>query len=338
MPETNFVYTPVYLTKVEVGMAFKIATYDEIEPEEATLIDQVCFGVPTTPDRVQQVRQLDKRSSDYYGVYALDDTGRAVSQVVVLHIDTQTREGRERVAGIAAVGTLPGHLRRGMSTELMEKANELSQERGIRISFLLTSSSLVAHEMYVKLGYKTLATFDRGYKQLSGRPRKHHGVQLRRFKITDAPKLDRLFSLQTEDRLGFIHRPDGFIAMKVRTHQVMPEKIKVAIWRNKTVGYLRIESEADFVSTEELVGLDDETRHDILEQVENLPSARWAFCYALCDARISQVYQSRGYNVHKPGFGRVMATCLDSSLSGDEISSLYDVDDDRFVIYPFDTF
>jgi predicted acetyltransferase len=257
---------------------------------------------------------------------------------VVLHIDTQTTEGREKVAGIVAVGTLPGHLRRGMSTELMEKAHELSQERGIRISFLLTSSSLVAHEMYVKLGYKTLDTFDRGFKQLSGRCRKHHGVHLRRFKITDAPKLDRLFTLQTEDRLGFIYRQDGFIAMKVKTRQVMPERIKVAVWRNKTVGYIRIESEADFVSSEELVGLDDETRHGILEQVENLPSARWAFCYALGDARISQVYRSRGYNVHKPGFGRVMATCLDSSLSGDELSRLYGVYDDRFVIYSLDTF
>ena len=319
-------------------LAFRIVTYDEIEPEEATLIDQVCFGVPITPDRVRQIRKLDRRCSDYYGVYALDDDGRAVSQVVVLHIDTQTTEGLESVAGIAAVGTLPGHLRRGMSTALMEKAHELSQERGIRISFLLTFSSLVAHEMYLKLGYKTFATFDRGYKHLRRRTRKRHGIQLRGFKIKDAPKLDRLFSLQTEGRLGFIHRQNGFIAMKVRTHQVMPERIKVAGWHGKTVGYLRVESEADFVSTEELVGLDDETRHGILEEVENLPKARWAICYGLCDARISQVYQSRGYNVHKPGFGRVMATCLDSSLSGDEISELYGVDDDRFVIYPFDTF
>ncbi len=319
-------------------MAFKIVTYDEIEPEGATLIDQVCFGSPITPDRVKLERRLDKRCSDYYGIYALDETGRAVSQVVVLHIDTETRDGREKVAGIVAVGTLPGHLRRGMSTTLMRRAHELSRERGIRISFLLTSSSLVAHEMYVKLGYKTLATFDRGYKQLVRKSRGHRVVQLRKFRLTDASKLDRLFSMQTKDRLGFIHRQDGFIAMKVKTKQVNPERIKVAVFRGKFVGYVRVDSEADFVSIDELVGVDDATKSKMLDQVESQPKAKWAFCYGLCDARMSQLLESRGYTLHKPAFGRVMATSLDVSLSGVELSTLYGVDEIQFVIYPFDTF
>jgi len=221
---------------------------------------------------------------------------------------------------------------------LMKRAHGLSQERGIRISFLLTSSSLVAHEMYVKLRYKSLATFDRGYKRLAGRPRRNRGAQLRKFRLADASKLDKLFSLQTKDRLGFIHRQDGFISMKVKTQQVMPERIKVAVTQGKVVGYLRVDSEADFVSIDELVGVDDAIRFSMLDQVEGQPKAKWALCYGLCDARMSQLYQSRGYNIHKPGFGRVMATCLDSSLSWDEISRLYGVDAGQFVIYPFDTF
>ncbi len=316
----------------------KIVTYDEIEPEEAMLIDEVCFGVPTTPEKVKLIRRLDSRSQDYYGIYALDNDGKAVSQVVVLHIDTQTREGREKVAGIQGVATLPGHLRRGASTALMRRAHELARERGIRIAFLLTSSSLVAHRMYVKLGYTTLATFDRGYKRIARKTGKQRRVQLRNFNVGAASKLDELFASQTTGRLGFIHRQDRFIAMLVKTYQATPQKVKIAYSGGKVVGYVRVESEADVVSTNEVVGLDDSTRHSVLDEVERQPHARWAHCYALCDARISKLYQRRGYRLHKPSFGRVMAASVDGSLTNDEIARFYGRDEKLFVIYSSDCF
>ncbi len=320
------------------GCGLKIVTYDEIEPEDAMLIDEVCFGIPTTPEKVKMIRLLDNRCSDYYGVYALDDDGKAVSQVVVLHIDTQTREGREKVAGIEGVATLPGHLRRGVSTVLMRRAHELARERGIRIAFLLTSSSLVAHGMYVKLGYTTVATFDRGYKRIAEKTGKQRRVQLRKFNVGVAEKLDELFASQTRDRLGFIHRQARFIAMIVKTHQATPEKIKIAYSGRKVVGYVRFESEGDVVSTNEVVGVDDSTRHSVLDEVERQPHARWAHCYGLCDARISKLYQSRGYHLHKPGFGRVMAASVDACLTNDEIARLYGRDEKRFLIYSSDCF
>jgi predicted acetyltransferase len=316
----------------------KVVTYDEIEPEDAMLIDEVCFRVPTPPDKVKMIRRLDKRCPDYYGVYAKDDDGNAVSQVVVLHIDTQTREGREKVAGIQAVATLPGHLRRGMSTELMRRVHELLREQGIRISFLLTSSSLVAHGMFAKIGYTTLATFDRGYKRIRKEPEKQQRVQLRKFDSRVASRLDELFSSQTRDRLGFIHRQDGFMAMLVKTNQATPEKLKFAYMGGKVVGYTSIQEEASVVNMDELVGIDDPTRSSILDQVERQPHALWAHCYGLCDARLSQLYRSKGYRLHEPCFGRVMVASVDGSLTGDEIAKLYGKDENRFVIYSLDCF
>ena len=302
------------------------------------LIDEVCFKVPMPPDRVKMIRRLDKRCSDYYGVYAMDDDGTAVSQVVVLHIDTQTSEGREKVAGIQAVATLPGHLRRGMSTALMRRVHELLREQGIRISFLLTSSSLVAHGMFVKIGYTTLATFDRGYKRIGKEPKEQQRVQLRKFDAGVASKLDELFSSQTRDRLGFIHRQDDFMAMLVKTNQATPEKFKIAYSGGRVVGYTRIQDEADVVIMDELVGTDNPTRSGILEQVERQPHALWAHCYGLCDARLSQLYQSKGYRLHEPCFGRVMVASVDGSLTADEMAKLYGKDEKRFVIYSLDCF
>lgn len=325
-------------TRRRGGFSLRIVTYDEIEPEDAMLIEMVCFGISTTPEKIKLIRQLDKRSSDYYSIYALDDHGKPVSQVVVLHIDTQTQEGREKIAGIQAVATLPGHLRRGVSTALMRRAHELAREQGIRIAFLTTSSSLVAHGMYVKLGYSTLATFDRGYKRITGNSGKQRRLSLKKFDTRVASKLDELFSSQTRDRLGFIHRQNGFMAMLVKTNQATAEKLKIVYSGGKVVGYTRLQSEADVVTTNELVGTDDVTRSSILDQVERQPHALWAHCHSLCDARLSQLYRNKGYRLHEPCFGRVMVASVDRSLTAAEIAKLYGKDENRFVIYSLDSF
>jgi GNAT superfamily N-acetyltransferase len=207
----------------------RIATYDEVDPEEAMLLDLVCFGWPMSSEGVKLLRRFDRRTSDHYGIYALDDSGRPVSQVLSLHIDTRTRDGSEKVIGMMGVGTLPGHSRRGVSTELMKRAHELAREQGIRIAILLTSAFFVAYEMYSKLGYSTIAAFYRGVKGLTTiKLRKPHALKLRRFKLSDAEPLDKTFVSQTENFLGFVCRQPEFLAMKVKSHQTSAEKIKVA--------------------------------------------------------------------------------------------------------------
>jgi len=316
----------------------RIATYDEIDPEQAMVIHQASFGQPMTPDRVKQIRQLDKRCSDYFGVYALDGDGQAISQVLVLHIETQTRSGREKVAGIAAVSTRPGHARRGLATALMQRVHELTYERGIRVSMLLTSASLVAHEMYVKLGYSTLGTFPLGYKRLGKNPPRDRGLHLRKFNVRDAGGLDELFAFQTRGWLGFVHRPDGYMAMKVAIQQVPPEQIKVARAGDELVGYVRSEKVADCIKIYDLVGIDDSVRSTMLDEVECQSKAKWALCHPAIDPTIYRLCERRGYNMHKVGWGRVMATSIDASLNTNEIANMCGVDENRFVLHRMDMF
>jgi len=317
----------------------RIVTYDEIEPEQANLLTLVCFGLPMTPGSVELIRKLDKRSSDYYGVYALDDNGRPVSQVIVLHIDTKTRDGIEKVAGMVAVGTLPGHARQGLSTALMRRAHELSKDRGMRISMLTTSASLVAYDMYSKLGYSTLATFNRGIKPLTHtKPRKTRALKLRAFKLTDAKPLDRAFASQTKDALGFVCRQPEYVAMRVRSFQTSAEKIKVATIGGKIVGYALTNKIDDYAEIQELVAIDDSSRLRILEAVGRQPKAGWLICTGVCDRRLSNLYTTQGFNMYESGWGRVMATCLDGSLSNEGIAKLYGADQDHFVINALDSF
>ncbi len=302
------------------------------------LISQICFGGASSPELIEQKRKLDRRCSDYYAIYALDEAGTAVSQVEVLHIDTRTREGKERVAGIAGVATLPGHSRRGLSTSLMRRAHDLTRERGMRISTLLTSASLVAHEMYVKLGYVTLTTFPRGCKRLAKGAKKTRGLRFRKFSAKDSPKLNEVFTAQTKDALGFVYRQDDFVEMMAKTKQIRSEHIKVAVTHSKVVGYALTDPLRDCVTIFEIVGADESIRSDAIDAIESAPDAKWALCHSVSDSRIYQLYENKGYRMYKPGWGRAMAACVDGSLTINEIVKLYGADEGRFIIYAMDSF
>ena len=73
-----------------VVWVLRIVTYDEIDPEQAMLLDLVCFGSTISRANLKLRRRLDIRIPDYYGICAVDDDGR-------LRAQTPTRE-RSRVA------------------------------------------------------------------------------------------------------------------------------------------------------------------------------------------------------------------------------------------------
>lgn len=307
-------------------------TYDEVDPEEAMFLDFICFGSTMSPSNIKILRRLDKRIPDYYGICALDGQGRPISQVLLLHVDTKTQNGLERVAVIVGVATVPGHSRRGLSTVLMKKAHELALERGMRIAVLCTSASWVAYGMYAKLGYSTIGTFDRGIKQQPIKPRSSRRVKLRKFKLSDAPALDELFRSQTKGALGFVYRQPNFFGVKVQSHQISADGIKVATAGGRIVGYARVDKKSNLANVRELVAEDDPTRQAILEAAGAQFSTKWLTVSTLCDRKMADFYKRLGFRIYNPGWTRVMAASLDGSLNNDDVARLYGVKEGRFVI------
>jgi predicted acetyltransferase len=301
------------------------------------LISLVCLGWPMTPENIRLRQKFDKRWADFLGLYALDAGGRAVSQVQVLHIDTATKDGREKVAGISAVGTLPGYSRRSLSTALMKSAHERIRNEGIRLSLLTTSSSLVAHGMYSKLGYTTIATFQRGFRKVHYLPRRC-GLKLMPFTQKDSKALDRAFAKQTSDALGFTYRQRCFLSIKIRCEPELAKSIKVAVNDEGIVGYARTRFEGSNVTVEELVAIDESTREDILVAVERKFKPEWLLCAGLCDSKLSEFYKRHGFTIYGPGWGKVMATCVDGSMDGRDVAELYAANDKRFIMYSLEDF
>ena len=186
--------------------------------------------------------------------------------------------------------------------------------------------------MYTKLGYSTIGTFDRGLKQLTTRPRSTRRVKLRKFKLSDARALSELFQSQTRDALGFVFRQPNFLAMKVQSHQISADAIKVATAGGRIVGYAHIARNSGLVDVRELVAVDDPTRQAILEAAGTHFKAKWLTVSMLCDRKMADFYTRTGFRIYSPGWGRVMAASIDGSLSGDDIARLYGVKEGRFVI------
>jgi GNAT superfamily N-acetyltransferase len=317
--------------------SLRIVTYDEVDPEQALMISLFCLGWPMTPQTVRYLRKYDRRYSTYYGLYALNDEGRAVSQVLVLHIQTRTKNGKELVGGIQGVGTLPGYSRHGYSTALMKRAHELLGESGIRISFLLTSASLVAHEMYGKLGYSTIATFNRGLRAVE-RTHQEHSLTLKRYEPKYATALDRLFAHQTEGDLGFVCRQPKYFTIATKVYPSLAERTSLAISAGRVLGYVCANSEGSCANIEELVAVDDDARNSILRELEAKFNSKYLSLSNVVGSELIRFYEQEGFRIQGPGWGRVMALGIDRSMSIRDIADLYAVNEGRFVLYSVDSF
>jgi predicted acetyltransferase len=312
-------------------------TYDEVDPEQALMLDLFCFGWPMTPQTARYLRKYDRRYSKYFGLYALNDEGRAVSQVLVLHIQTRTKNGKELVGGIQGVGTLPRYSRQGYSIALMTRAHELLAEAGIRISFLLTSASLVAHEMYQKLGYSTIASFQRGIRAVE-RTHSKRLLTLKRYEPKHAAAVDRLFTRQTEGSLGFVYRQPKYLTIMRKAYPNLAERTSVAIAKGRVVGYVCANSESGCTNIDELVALDDDVKRLILMELERKFKPKYLFVSNLIDSELTRFYEQDGFTIQGPGWGRVMAMGIDRSISTREITDLYGVNERCFTLYSVDNF
>ena len=75
----------------------KIATYDEVDAEQVARLNHVCFGsYMDNPHAVRNVRRVDRRCSDYFGLYAVEGN-EVLSQVVVFCVDAEPLKAWKRL-------------------------------------------------------------------------------------------------------------------------------------------------------------------------------------------------------------------------------------------------
>jgi predicted acetyltransferase len=314
----------------------KILQYDEIDQQEAFMLNINALWFPFTPTRINTRIKYDDRWSEDSSLY-LVDKGKILSQVAALRIPTKTVDGEEMILGIAEVATHPKYTRKGYARKLMELFHDRSREEGMRIAFLLTRSSFVAYDLYLKLGYRDLVHFPKCSKPLVRKKKPKNSV-LRKVKKKDVDKLDDVFDRFSRDLLGFVVRQKKYFDWRLKVSEPLKNMVKVVETKDGIGGYMVTRETGGDVFVEEVMIPAKKNMDRVFSEVERGEKGDYITVFPLGGRKQEEYMRSRGYFMDEFSFGRVMAAPLKKSLSHKEIRRLYGADEGKFCMLELDEF
>jgi predicted acetyltransferase len=314
----------------------EILRYDEIDQQEAFMLNINALWFPFTPTRISTRIKNDDRWSRDSCLY-LVDKGKILSQVAALRIPTKTVDGEETILGVAEVATHPAFTRKGYAAKLMNMFHDRSREEGIRIAFLLTRSSFVAYNLYLKLGYRDLVYFPKCSKPLV-RKKKPKDSILRKLKKKDIDKLDDIFDRFSRDLLGFVVRQKRYFDWRLKVSEPLKTMIQVVETKDGVGGYILKRETGGDVFVEEMVVPSKKNLDRIFSEVERGEKGDYITVFPLGGRKQEEYMRSRGYYVDEFSFGTVMAAPLKRSLTHKEIKRLYGVNEGKFCMLELDEF
>lgn len=285
-----------------------VLPYDEV-PRKEGLVPLLyrAFRGSFDPWTFEEVRGQDARLRGGPAAFCAVEEGVPVGVVGVMDIPTRTMEGEEVVGGIWTVATHPAFARRGISTALTKRAHDHFSQRGVRLVFLTTMRTWVAHQFYRKLGYEEVewtATRPMAYKvvppALRGRtcelgPATEEGVA-------------NLFQRFTASRTGFVLRPFGFLELQTRHGPLSP-----ALCLESESGYVLAGECQGAAEIRQLVALDAEAECALLEALEGRRPV--IIDRLVTDERLLQGYRMRDYLFTRGVYGLLLVKALEPGVS-----------------------
>jgi predicted acetyltransferase len=282
----------------------EIVTYRHFEPKDSfmLLMDQA-FWWPLSPSQLDKIINLDIRlKNSPVGFCAVEDSNLA-GFVGVMDIPTRIVSGNEEtVGGIWCVATNPRFAKRGISKTLMDKAHQYFQEKKYHFSFLTTSRTIIAYAIYVKMGYvevEKVNLYPEAYKVFN-----EVKPELKSETGLDSAKIFNIYQESVRDKTGFVVRQNDFLAVSSERKR-FDEKKSIQIEN----GYALVGGPREVSRIMELVSLDEQTYHKLLDQVESI-TPNGVIDRMITDEKLLEIYKSRGYRIEEGDHGVVMVKKL----------------------------
>ncbi|MGA3192568.1 MAG: GNAT family N-acetyltransferase [Candidatus Bathyarchaeia archaeon] len=253
------------------------------------------------------------------------EDGRIIGHVGVMDLATRTLDRSiEYAGGLYGVATLPGYTRKGVCTTLMNKAHEYFRNKRYRFSFLSTGQALVAHALYEKLGYGDLIEYPSVYKVFHNKKAEHYPKE--NIVAFDPEKILAIYNEFSKEKTGFVVRDRAYIKMLKKTEGIRPKQCIV-----DEQGYVIFREDKTGIWIRELIALNAEQMHKLVGILENRTRGA-VYDRAVLDARLLEVYRSRGYMIQNRSWGVMMFKPL---TSGASFKKTYG---DRFYLSRLDAF
>ena len=202
-----------------------IVPYEELrDPRDFFELMEACFGEVAAPEHPNLFRRYDERRRDAFGfgIYR----GRTLASFIgVAELKVRTRSGEiESSVGIHHVATPPAHARQGLSRRLFDFVHDRYSKAGRRFSFLYTSHSLVARDLYCYLGYEDIPLAgSRAPRALLILPQVLRRPEPNRTRIAQLADAERVFADKTADEVGFVVRQAGWPLARLKQWKKKPD-------------------------------------------------------------------------------------------------------------------
>jgi len=287
----------------------QIVTYKELKSKDGLLpLFDHAFRWPFSQRTFEGFVESDPRSRDSPIGFCAVENDLPIGFVGVLNLSTRTLDGPvEVVGGLYGVATLPSHARRGVSTELMNKAHQHFEEKGFRFCFLTTSRTYVAHAFYEKLGYKDIVDYPSAYKPVA-----HKRSEVSKARKTAKMNLDtmlKIYNRHVQGRVGFVVRDMAHLKMLKKGERITAKQCIMA-----EDGYAVFRKDREGIWVKELIALNARTMEKLISEVEQ-QARDVVYDRAVLDETLLNVYSRRGYMINKESHAVLMAKPLTADAS-----------------------
>ena len=298
----------------------KILTYQELKDKDALLpLMEQAFGWPFDQQEFDRKIRIDPRLREScVGLCAIDE-GTVVGYVGIMDLTTRTLEGTvEKTGGIYGVATLPGHTRQGVCRTLLNSAHERLNEKHYRFSILVTSPTIVAHDLYTKLGYFDVTSFPGAYKVVAttkNKEKPQRGTKL------DFGRMLEIYGKYVKDKTGFVLRDEACMKMLAKNLKISPGDCIIT-----DRGYAILKKDMKRLRVREIAAYDEKEMHRLLRLIEN-KAENLIYARAVLDPKLQRAYRSHGYSVLRAGHCVLMAKELTDTSFSDEYGARFHMSD-----------
>ncbi len=280
----------------------EIVHFDEVDESEMTELMLACFNHAYSKDHLKEMIQSDGRMPGWGGeLYAKED-GRILGCVGILYPKAKLSGEVRKVGGIRNVCSRPSRSRRGVIKKLMERAHETMHEE-VDLSFLMTSKSGVAYNLYQKLGYETIHVPPRAYKRVEDQ---QSDIEFK--DQVDSEYVRWLYNTSVEDLSGLAVREEDYWKMAKARGWPDNDNVKIAYRNGKKIGYAMYESSRNSLSVKEFAAEGDNLK-TLLKGLESLSDKDYVVL-SYVNPSYRGFLQKAGYSWHQDLWYRVMVKDL----------------------------
>jgi len=285
-----------------------------------------CFNHAYSKDHLKKMIQADRRMPEWGGELYAEEDGKVLGCVGILYPKAKISGEIRKVGGIRNVCSRPSESRKGVIKQLIKRAHGIMREE-VDVSFLMTSKSGVAYNLYRKLGYATVHIPPRAYKRVKGPQSETE------FRDQVDPEYVRwLYMNSVKDLSGLVIREKDYWNMAQARGWPDNDNVRIAYREGEKIGYAMYESSRNSLSVKEFA-VERDNLKALLRGLESVSDKDYILL-SYVNPSYRDFLQKAGYSWHQDLWYRVMV----KDLKGESDKILKASDKKNFHVGIYETF